>query len=83
MSIIPTALQCKRCKAIWTRQTVLDDACPQCGGEIVDITNTHTGKEFLRIIEIPAEIRFSHMTKKTIYATGASNIFSADDRKPS
>ena len=82
MSIIPAALQCNNCKAIWTRQTVLDDACSQCGGEITDITNTHTGKEFLRIIEIPAEIRFTNMTKKTIYATGASNIFSADDRKP-
>jgi len=79
----PSALQCKSCKAIWTRQTVLDDACPKCGGEILDITHTHTGKEFLRIIEIPAEIRFTNMHRKTIYATGASSLFSGDDRKPS
>jgi len=82
MSIVPTALQCKNCKAIWTRQTVLDDACPQCGGEIVDITDTHTGQEFLRIISIPAEIRHTKLDKQTIYATGVSSIFSSHARKP-
>jgi len=75
-----TVLQCKDCKTTWIRQSILDDACLECSGEIVDITDTHTGQEFLRIIEIPAEIRFT--TANAIYATGPSSLLSADMGKP-
>jgi len=54
----------------------LEDTCPQCGGEIVDITATKTGKEFLRIITAPAEIRLPNVKRPTIYATGGFNWFS-------
>jgi DNA polymerase II large subunit len=71
-----TALQCKKCSKIWTRRTLLDDACPECKGEIVDITHTAKGQEFLSIISIPTEIRTSPMDNQQIYATGPSNVFS-------
>jgi len=75
------ALKCKTCAAIWTRQTILDDACPTCGGEIVDITHTNLGKEFLSIIEMPAELRSTN--KQAIYATGPSSLISPNDWKQS
>jgi len=71
----PAALQCKKCKAMWTRRTVLDDTCSKCGGDILDITGTHIGQEFLRSIAIPVEIRLTK--ENAIYATGPSTIFSA------
>jgi len=76
---IRIVLQCKDCKAIWTRQTILDDACPDCNGEIVDITNTPTGQEFLRTIQVPAEVIVTNAN--VIYATGPSSLFSADGGK--
>jgi len=69
-----SAFQCKKCGSVWTRQTVLQDACPKCAGEIVDITETRVGKEFLRIISTPAELRSA--IKHNIYATGPSSVFS-------
>lgn len=73
-----SALQCKNCGSVWTRQTVLQDACPECAGEIVDITNTRLGKEFLSIIGAPGELRAT--SKHNIYATGPSSIYSINDR---
>jgi hypothetical protein len=65
-----TALKCKKCSAIWTPQTIFNDACPECEGEIVDITNTRVGQQFLSIIGMPDEIRTT--SKHNIYATGPS-----------
>lgn len=70
-----TALQCKKCSKIWTRRTLLDDACPECKGEIIDITNTPNGQEFLRIIHMPAELLSLSQDQKNIYATGPTSIF--------
>lgn len=71
-----SALQCKKCGSVWTRQTVLQDACPECAGEIVDITNTRLGKEFLSIIGAPAELRST--SRQDIYATGPSFLLSVN-----
>lgn len=73
-----TALQCKQCSKIWTRRTLLDDACPECKGEIVDITHTATGKEFLRIISAPAELRSDSLKHTNLYTTGPSILFTGD-----
>lgn len=73
-----TALQCRKCSKVWTRRTLLDDACPECKGEIVDITNTSTGQEFLRIISAPAELRSDSLKHTNIYATGPSMLFTGD-----
>lgn len=75
------ALQCKNCKAIWTRHTILDDACPTCGGEIMDITNTRLGQEFLQIINVPEELRATKAERQPVYATGLSSLFSSYARK--
>lgn len=69
-----TALQCKDCQAIWTRHTLLEDSCPQCGGEVADITHTANGQKFLNII-IPNE-EMQAINKRIIYATGPSSLFS-------
>lgn len=73
-----TALQCKKCSKVWTRRTLLDDACPECKGEIVDITHTATGKEFLRIIQTPVELRSESLKQTNIYTTGPSMLLSGD-----
>lgn len=71
-----SALQCKKCGSVWTRQTVLQDACPTCAGEIVDITNTRLGQQFLSIIGAPGELRAT--SRQDIYATGPSFLLSAN-----
>ena len=79
IELMPTATvyQCTRCAAMWTKQTLIDAACPECSGEVKDISDTHTGQEFLRIVKTPDEIRFTNMDKKISYASGASSIFSS------
>lgn len=72
--MLRTALQCKKCSAVWTQRTLLDDACPTCGGEVVDITSTAMGEKFLNII-IPAE-EVKAMNKQNIYTTGPSSLLS-------
>lgn len=73
-----TALQCKQCSKVWTRRTLLDDACPECKGEVMDITHTPNGQKFLSIITIPAELRYGPMDNQQIYATGPSILLSGD-----
>jgi hypothetical protein len=60
---------------MWTRGTLLQDACPECEGEVRDITNTSKGQMFLSIIAAPAELRSSSLKQQNIYATGPSLIF--------
>jgi hypothetical protein len=62
---------------VWTRRTLLDDACPECKGAVKDITDTPNGKKFLSII-IPAE-EVRAMNKKTLYATGPSSLLSQEN----
>jgi len=76
-----TAFQCTKCSAMWTRRTLLEDACPQCKGEIKDITDTPNGQEFLRIVETPVELRSSSLGNQNIYTTGPSSIFSSHARQ--
>lgn len=74
-----TAFQCKQCSKMWTRRTLLDDACPECEGEVTDITKTSRGQEFLSIVEMPAELLSLSLDQQFIYATGPSNILSRGD----
>ena len=76
-----TVFKCLKCEALWTRRTILQDVCPQCGGEITDVTDTRVGQEFLNIIEVPAELRAGPLDQQPIYATGPSSLFSVHARK--
>lgn len=73
--------QCTKCSAMWTRRTLLEDACPQCKGEIKDVTNTDRGQEFLRIVSTPVEFRSESLGNQVIYATGPSSLFASHARK--
>lgn len=73
-----TALQCKQCSKVWTRRTLLDDACPECKGEIVDITHTPNGQKFLNIISAPPELCSASLPAQNIYTTGPSSLFLGD-----
>ena len=75
------AFQCTKCSAMWTRRTLLQDACPQCGGEIRDVTDTVKGQEFLRIVSTPVELRSESLDNQNIYATGPSSLFASHARR--
>jgi hypothetical protein len=70
--------KCKQCTTLWTRRTILQDVCPECGGEIEDVTNTSHGQEFLGIIAMPDELRYGPLDNRQIYATGPSSLFSSN-----
>jgi hypothetical protein len=62
---------------MWTRRTLLEDACPECGGEVSDVTETSNGKKFLQIIT-PVEFKSASLPSQNIYATGPSALLSGD-----
>lgn len=76
-----SVFQCTKCAAMWTRRTLLDDACPECKGEIKDVTDTAKGQEFLRIVSTPVELRSESLQHQNIYATGPSSLFASHARK--
>jgi DNA polymerase II large subunit len=70
--------KCNQCTALSTRRTILQDACPECGGEIQDVTETPNGQKFLSIIAMPVELRYGPLDNRQIYATGPSSLFSSN-----
>ena len=76
-----SVFQCTQCLAMWTRRTLLEDACPQCRGEIKDVTDTSKGQEFLRIVSTPVEFRSESLSNQNIYTTGPSSLFASYARE--
>lgn len=73
-----TVFQCTKCQGLHARKSILQDVCPTCGGEIVDVTHTRAGRKFLNNTAIPTELRHSPLDGQNVYATGPSNLFSVN-----